>query len=133
LSDEELSNGIVCDSVGNHAQGVAMSCKLLKTQGTIYMPAPTPIQKFQQVKMFGGSYVTIVMHGDTYDDAYYVAIEENKSVGKVFIHPFDDEKVIEGQSTVGLEIVAQSYVPVDYVIMPVGDGGLSAGVSSVLK
>jgi threonine dehydratase len=70
---------------------------------------------------------------DTYDDCYYAAKEENKSVGKVFIHPFDDEKVIEGQSTVGLEIVAQSYVPVDYVIMPVGGGSLSAGVSSVLK
>jgi threonine dehydratase len=130
LSDEELSNGIGCASAGNHAQSVAMSCKLLKMRGTIYMPTPTSIQQF---KIFGGCYVTIVMHGDTYDDAYYAAIEENTSVGKVFIHPFDDEKVIEGQSTVGLEIVAQSYVPVDYVIMPVGDGGLSAGVSSVLK
>ncbi|MEO9952668.1 threonine ammonia-lyase IlvA [Nonlabens sp.] len=133
LSKEDLSNGIVCASAGNHAQGVAMSCKLLNIHGTIYMPTPTPVQKIQQVKMFGGRYVTIVMHGDTYDDSYYAAMEENKKLGKTFIHPFDDEKVIEGQATVGLEIMEQSKVPIDYVIMPVGGGGLSAGVSSVLK
>lgn len=133
LSSAELTNGIVCASAGNHAQGVAMSCKLLKIHGTIYMPVPTPVQKVQQVKMFGASYVTIILHGDTYDDSYLAAMEENKKLDKTFIHPFDDEKVIEGQATVGLEIVEQSKVPIDYVIMPVGGGGLSAGVSSVMK
>ncbi|WP_124979442.1 threonine ammonia-lyase IlvA [Nonlabens xiamenensis] len=133
LSKEQLDKGVVCASAGNHAQGVAMSCKLLQCKGVIYMPTPTPVQKIEQVRMFGGSYITILMQGDTYDDAYAAAMEKNKKAGMTFIHPFDDEQVIEGQATVGLEIIDQAKVPVDYVIMPVGGGGLSAGVSSVLK
>lgn len=133
LTKEEAENGVVCASAGNHAQGVALSCKLLEIKGTIFMPAPTPNQKVEQVKMFGGDYVTIVLEGDTFDDAYHLAIADCKKLSKTFIHPFDDEKVIEGQATVGLEIIAQSKAPIDYIFIPVGGGGLAAGLSTVFK
>lgn len=133
LDDGKRAKGIVCASAGNHAQGVALSCKLLQIYGTIYMPAPTPIQKIEQVKMHGGRFIEVILHGDTFDDAYAAAVEENVKLGKCFIHPFDDEKVIEGQATVGLEIIEQTSVDLDYLIMPIGGGGLSAGVSSVFK
>ena len=133
LSAEQSSHGVVCASAGNHAQGVALSCKLLKIHGTIYMPTPTPKQKLDQVMMFGEAYVEIKLVGDTFDDAYHAAMNECKDLQKTFIHPFDDKKVIEGQATVGLEIIEQSKVAVDYVFVPVGGGGLSAGLSSVFK
>ncbi len=133
LTADESKNGVVCASAGNHAQGVALSCKLLKIKGTIFMPAPTPNQKIEQVKMFGGDYVTIVLEGDTFDDAYHLAIDECRQLNKTFVHPFDDEKVIEGQATIGLEIIEQSEFPIDYVFIPVGGGGLAAGLSSVFK
>ncbi|NND51871.1 MAG: threonine ammonia-lyase IlvA [Flavobacteriaceae bacterium] len=133
LSPEEIENGIVCVSAGNHAQGVALSCKLLKIQGTIYMPAPTPKQKIDQVKMFGEHYIDIVLEGDTFDDSYEAAILECERLNKTFIHPFNDEKIIEGQATVGLEIINQFDGTLDYVFVPVGGGGLAAGLSSVFK
>ncbi|MGY0426180.1 MAG: threonine ammonia-lyase IlvA, partial [Polaribacter sp.] len=120
-------------SAGNHAQGVAMSCKLLKIKGTIYMPSPTSNQKIAQVKMFGEAFVQVVIEGDTFDDAYLAAIKECKSKHKTFIHPFNDQKVIEGQATVGLEILNQTNQKIDYVFVPVGGGGLSSGVSTVFK
>ncbi|KQC31978.1 threonine dehydratase [Nonlabens sp. YIK11] len=133
LREDQCPNGIVCASAGNHAQGVAMSCKVLQIHGTIYMPSPTPVQKIDQVKMHGGRFVDVILHGDTFDDAYAAAVAENEKQGKCFIHPFDDEKVIEGQATVGLEIMEQAAVDIDYLIMPIGGGGLSAGVSAVFK
>ena len=133
LSASEVENGIVCASAGNHAQGVALSCKLLKIKGTIYMPAPTPKQKVEQVKMFGEEYIDIVLAGDTFDDSYHLAMKECERLSKAFIHPFNDEKVIEGQATVGLEIIDQAHHPIHYVFVPVGGGGLSAGLSSVFK
>ena len=108
LTEAEDENGIVCASAGNHAQGVALSCKLLKIKGTIYMPSPTPNQKVEQVKMFGEDYIDVVLVGDTFDDAYHAAMEECERLNKTFIHPFNDEKVIEGQATVGLEIIDQT-------------------------
>lgn len=133
LTIHEKQNGIVCASAGNHAQGVALSCKLLKIQGTIFMPSPTPNQKISQVKMFGDEFVKVVIGGDTFDDAYNAAKEECDVKNKTFIHPFDDKKVIEGQATVGLEIIEQFSKPIDYLFLPIGGGGLSSGVSSVLK
>ena len=133
LSENEKTTGIVCASAGNHAQGVALSCKLLKIKGTIYMPLPTPNQKIEQVKMFGEEYINIVIEGDTFDDAYHAAILNCKSQKKTFIHPFNDKKVIEGQATVGLEIIEQAEKTIDYVFVPVGGGGLSAGLSSIFK
>lgn len=133
LSQTEIENGIVCASAGNHAQGVAISCKLLKIKGTIFMPSPTPNQKVEQVKMFGEQYIEVVLIGDTFDDAYHAAMQQSEALNKTFIHPFNDEKVIEGQATVGLEIIDQAQHPIHYVFVPVGGGGLSAGLSSVFK
>lgn len=134
LSETQVENEIVCASAGNHAQGVAISCKLLKIKGTIFMPAPTPNQKIEQVQLFGEDYIDVVLIGDTFDDAYDAAIEECERLNKTFIHPFNDKKVIEGQATVGLEIIDQAKVqPIHYVFVPVGGGGLSSGLSSVFK
>jgi threonine dehydratase len=123
----------VCASAGNHAQGVAYSCHALGIKGTIFMPVPTPNQKVKQVKMFGKDNIEIVSVGDTFDDAYNEAIkfcEEHKSN---FIHPFNDEKVIEGQATVAFDILDDISKPIDYLFVPIGGGGLAAGVGSVFK
>ncbi len=133
LSEEQRKSGIVCASAGNHAQGVALSCKLLKIYGVIYMPSPTPKQKIDQVKMFGEEYIDVILIGDSFDDANYAAKLESERLQKTFIHPFDDEKIIEGQATVGLEIMEQFQEPIDYIFVPVGGGGLSAGLSSYIK
>lgn len=134
LNASQIENEIVCASAGNHAQGFALSCKLLKIKGTIFMPSPTPNQKIEQVKMFGEDYINVVLVGDTFDDAYHAAMEECEALNKTLIHPFNDEKVIEGQATVGLEIIDQAKThPIDYVFVAVGGGGLAAGLSSVFK
>jgi threonine dehydratase len=134
LNESQIENGIVCASAGNHAQGVAISCKLLKIKGTIFMPSPTPSQKIEQVKMFGEDFIDVILVGDTFDDAYHAAKQQSEDMNKTFVHPFNDEKVIEGQATVGLEIIDQTEThPIDYVFVPVGGGGLAAGLSSVFK
>ena len=133
LSKSELSNGVVCASAGNHAQGVALSCRFLEVKGTIFMPAPTPMQKIEQVRMFGKDFVEVRLVGDNFDDAYAEARADCEANGKSFIHPFDDQKIIEGQATVGLEILTQAEEPIDYLFLPVGGGGLSAGVGAVFK
>ena len=133
LSEEQKAKGIVCASAGNHAQGVALSCKLLQIQGVIYMPSPTPKQKINQVEMFGEDFIEVVLVGDSFDDASYAAKLDCERLQKTFIPPFDDEKIIEGQATVGLEILDQTKEPIDYIFVPVGGGGLSAGLSSYIK
>lgn len=133
LSEADKKQGIVCASAGNHAQGVAYSCHLLEIYGVIYMPKTTPKQKIKQVQLFGKSFVEIVLEGDTFDDAYISAIENATENHKKFIHPFDDFKVIAGQGTVGLEIVSAFDKPIDYVFVPIGGGGLAAGLSTVFK
>ena len=133
LTEAEKKQGIVCASAGNHAQGVAYSCNLLKIMGKIYMPKTTPKQKVKQVQLFGKSYAEIVLTGDTFDDAYAKAIADATQSNKAFIHPFDDIKVIAGQGTVGLEILESYKNPIDYVFIPIGGGGLAAGLSEVFK
>ncbi len=133
LSSAETANGIICASAGNHAQGVAYSCQMLDIHGVIYMPSTTPRQKVKQVKMFGKQNVEIILVGDTYDAAYATAMKECKKSKKPFIHPFDDPRIIEGQATVGLEILEQIHQPVDYIFVPIGGGGLIAGVGSYVK
>jgi threonine dehydratase len=133
LSESERTAGVVCASAGNHAQGVAYSCAKLHIHGKIFMPTPTPNQKVRQVKMFGKEFVEVVLVGDTFDDAYKEALSDCTANGTTFIHPFDDERVIEGQATVGLEILDDCPEPIDYVFMPIGGGGLASGVASVLK
>ena len=133
LTDSEKQQGIVCASAGNHAQGVAFSCNLLQIKGKIYMPKTTPKQKIKQVQLFGKSFVEIELIGDTFDDAYAKAVADAKENNKIFIHPFDDLKVIAGQATVGLEILESYHPPIDYVFVPIGGGGLAAGLSTVFK
>ena len=131
LDDAQRNKRIVCVSAGNHAQGVAYSCNLLNIQGTIFMPATTPKQKVKQVELFGKDKIEIVLTGDTFDDAYTKAEDYCRNNNGIFVHPFDDEKVIAGQGTIGLEILDQVKTQIDYLILPVGGGGLAAGVSSV--
>ena len=129
----ETSRGIVCASAGNHAQGVAYACNKLNIHGTIYMPATTPKQKIRQVEMFGKDKVEVILTGDTYDAAEQAAREECRQAGKTFIHPFDDRQIIEGQATIGLEILQDTQKPVDFLLLPVGGGGLAAGVGAYFK
>ncbi|MDE6483730.1 MAG: threonine ammonia-lyase IlvA [Rikenellaceae bacterium] len=133
LSDDDLSAGVVCASAGNHAQGVAYSCQALKCRGTIYMPTTTPRQKIDQVRMFGKDFVDIVLTGDTFDDSNREALSFARDRGMTFIHPFDDPKTIEGQATVGMEIIQEATAPVDYLFVPIGGGGLASGVGSYFK
>ncbi|MGF7138190.1 threonine ammonia-lyase [Roseimarinus sediminis] len=133
LGKEQLENGIVCASAGNHAQGVAFSSWKLGTRAKIYMPTTTPKQKIRQVKMFGRDFVEVVLHGDTYDQASAEAFRDCEENGKTFIHPFDDPLIIEGQATVGLEIIQDSNFQIDYLFVPIGGGGLIAGVGSYFK
>lgn len=133
LTQAEKDKGIVCASAGNHAQGVAYSCCLLQIAGKIYMPKTTPKQKIKQVQLFGKSFVEIVLVGDTFDDAYASAIEYATENYKKFIHPFDDYKVIAGQGTVGIEILSATNQSIDYVFVPIGGGGLAAGLSTVFR
>lgn len=133
LSDDQRSKGVVCASAGNHAQGVAYACKSLNIKGVIFMPNPTPLQKREQVKMFGKDAVEVILTGDTFDDAFKEAMEYCQANKMTFIHPFNDEKVIEGQATVGLDILNDMDAPVDYLFVPIGGGGLASGVGSVFK
>lgn len=130
LSAEELQHGIVCASAGNHAQGVAFACAKKQIKGTIFMPVPTPEQKVKQVKMFGKKFVDVRLVGDTFDDSFEQAMTFCDEKKAAFIPPFDDPKIIEGQGTVGKEILEDSEEPIDYIILPVGGGGLSSGIGS---
>jgi threonine dehydratase len=133
MSEEELSKGVVCASAGNHAQGVAFACQTMKVKGTIFMPLPTPGQKLEQVKMFGGEYIEVILFGDTFDAAKDAALRFCKDHNSVFIHPFDDPAIIEGQATTALEILEQAEGMVDYLFVPIGGGGLAAGVCTVFQ
>ena len=132
LSTEQLSRGVVCASAGNHAQGVAFSCKKLNTKGVIFMPEITPKQKINQTRMFGGDMIEIILIGDTFDDCLKEALGYTDANNMTFIPPFDNYKIIEGQGTVGVEI--QEELPdADIVIIPIGGGGLVAGAGAYLK
>tara|TARA_Y100000385_G_scaffold279657_1_gene329628 strand:- start:766 stop:2004 length:1239 start_codon:yes stop_codon:yes gene_type:complete len=133
LSSEQVKNGVVCASAGNHAQGVAFSCSKLKIKGTIYMPTPTPNQKIRKVKQFGGDWVDIILTGDTYDDAYESATKASKAEELTFVHPFNDLDVIAGQGTIAKEILEQIEDPIDILLVAVGGGGLISGVGSYFK
>ena len=133
LTTEELKNGVVCASAGNHAQGVAYSCRKLGIKGKIYMPTTTPMQKIKQVKMFGKEFVEVILSGDTFDDAQNSAVDDSKKTGMAFIHPFDDPQIIEGQATVALEILQDTKEHIDFVFIPIGGGGLAAGMGAYFK
>jgi threonine dehydratase len=130
---EERSRGVVCASAGNHAQGVAYSCKALGIEGKIFMPLTTPSQKVSQVKRFGGEHVTVVLIGDTFDDSFAAAMESCTAEGKTFVHPFDSSQVIAGQGTVAVEVLNDMQEPVDFLFCGIGGGGLASGIGSYLK
>lgn len=133
LPEQQVRGGVVCASAGNHAQGVAYSCNMLKIHGKIFMPTTTPRQKVSQVSAFGGSNVEIILTGDTFDDAYNEAVRWSEQSGMAFIHPFDDRKIIAGNGTIGMEIMESVDAPIDYLFVTVGGGGLAAGVGSYIK
>ena len=133
LTEEALKNGIVCASAGNHAQGVAFSCNKLQIIGSIFMPVTTPKQKIEQVRMFGREYIEIILTGDTFDAANAAAIKYAQENDKTFIPPFDDPKVMEGQGTIGREIMNQCQDRLDYIFVPIGGGGLASGLGAYIK
>ncbi len=132
LPQEQLQKGVVCASAGNHAQGFAYSCKKLGCKGVIFMPVITPRQKVSQTRMFGEEYAAIRLVGDTFDDCAVAAKQYTRENGMTFIPPFDDVRIIEGQGTVALEVLEELQQP-DYLFVPVGGGGLSAGMGIYFK
>lgn len=133
MEASQLTNGVVCASAGNHAQGVAFACKKMKVHGKIFMPEVTPLQKVKKVKLFGKEFVEVILTGDTYDDAYSEAMACAEAENRGFVHPFDSLDTIAGQGTVGVEIFENATTPIDYIFLPIGGGGLSAGVGSYVK
>ena len=132
LGEAQRQRGIVCASAGNHAQGVAFSCKLLNIQGVIYMPAITPKQKVNQVRMFGSTHIEIMLIGDTFDECQNYAMAFAHEHDRVFVPPFDHPKIMEGQGTVAKEIL-EDQQDIDYVFVPIGGGGLCAGTGSYFQ
>jgi threonine dehydratase len=129
LTAAQKKQGVVCSSAGNHAQGFALSCSLLKIKGTVFMPVTTPRQKVNAVNRLGKQYVEIILAGDTYDDAKNAALKFTQKENKIFVSPFDHKLIIEGQGTVGLEILEQmGKKKIDYLFVPIGGGGLAAGI-----
>ncbi|MBD3836033.1 threonine ammonia-lyase, biosynthetic [Brevundimonas sp.] len=130
LTDAELARGVICASAGNHAQGVALASARRGAAATIVMPTTTPGIKVAAVRALGGR---VVLHGDGFDDAYAQARSLEAETGATFIHPFDDPDVIAGQGTIGLEIARQHADPIEAVFLPIGGGGLAAGVAAILR
>lgn len=136
LTKEERERGVVCASAGNHAQGVAFTCKEMKIPATIFMPITTPQQKISQVRFFGGEFVTIKLVGDTFDASARAAMEFTRLENRTFIDPFDNAHVQAGQGTVAYEILEEASresIEFDAVLVPVGGGGLISGVSTYLR
>jgi threonine dehydratase len=130
LTDEELGNGVICSSAGNHAQGVALAANRRGIRSVIVMPVTTPSIKIDAVAALGGE---VVLYGDAYDDAYMHARKLADQEGLIFIHPFDDPDVIAGQGTIGKEILEQADEKIDALFVPVGGGGLLAGIAAWVK
>jgi threonine dehydratase len=130
LSDRERAAGVICASAGNHAQGVALSAQRLGISATIVMPVTTPPIKIDAVRYFGGK---VVLHGDTFEEAYERSRALEEAEGLTFVHPYDDPEVIAGQGTIGMEILHQHPGPIEAIFVPIGGGGLAAGVASYVK
>ena len=130
LAPEALARGVICASAGNHAQGVALAARRLSCKAVIVMPVTTPRLKIDAVQALGGE---VVLHGDSYTDAYGRALELQREQGLTFVHPFDDPDVIAGQGTIAMEILRQHQGPLDAVFVAIGGGGLAAGVAAYVK
>lgn len=129
LSDEERGRGLITASAGNHAQGVAFAAKKFGCKAVIVMPTVTPLIKVNRTKSYGAE---VILHGDVYDDAYAYACELAEKKGYTFVHPFNDIDVATGQGTIAMEIV-QELPTVDYILVPIGGGGLVSGVATLAK
>ena len=130
LTPEQLRQGVICASAGNHAQGVALSAHKLGCRAVIVMPVTTPAVKIEAVKALGGE---VVLQGDSYSDAYQHALTLEKAQGLTFVHPFDDPEVIAGQGTIAMELLRQHQGPLDAVFVAIGGGGLISGVANYIK
>ena len=130
LPPELLAQGVIAASAGNHAQGVALSARELGTTAIIVMPVTTPQVKVNAVKMRGGE---VILHGDTYDDAYAYARQLETEKNLTFIHPFDDPDVIAGQGTIAMEILRQYQKPIHAIFVAIGGGGLISGIAAYVK
>jgi threonine dehydratase len=133
LTSDERALGVVCASAGNHAQGVAFACRTLEIAGRIYLPANTPRQKRDRVRSIGGSWTEVVVGGDTYDDANAAALAHCAESGAIYVHAFDDPRTIAGQGSVAVEITRDRSGPIGTVVVPVGGGGLAAGMATWLR
>ena len=133
LNKSQSINGLVCASAGNHAQGFAVSCTNLGYKGRVYMPKSTPNQKIEKVRKFGKNNIEIILFGENFSQAYKMALKDCQDHNKIFIHPFDDIKVITGQATLFLEIIDQIDNELDYLFIPIGGGGLISGAINVFK
>ncbi|UOF94449.1 MAG: threonine ammonia-lyase IlvA [Bacteroides sp.] len=132
INKKDIYNGIVCASAGNHAQGVAYICNILKIKGHIFMPKITTKQKIDKVKFFGENFIDIKLVGNNYDDSYKSALVFAKKNNIKFVHPFDSIETIIGQGTLGIEII-KDMPDVNYIIVPIGGGGLLAGICLAIK
>jgi threonine dehydratase len=130
LSPEQLKKGVICASAGNHAQGVALSAKHLGCTAMVVMPVTTPRLKIDAVRALGGQ---VVLHGESYSDAYQHALQLEREHGLTFVHPFDDPEVIAGQGTIAMEILRQHQGPIHAVFVAIGGGGLISGVAAYIK
>ncbi|MEP7139905.1 MAG: pyridoxal-phosphate dependent enzyme, partial [Caldimonas sp.] len=130
LPEDARARGVICASAGNHAQGVALAARRLGCQALIVMPTTTPSLKIDAVRALGGE---VVLHGDSYSDAYARALELETERGLTFVHPFDDPDVIAGQGTVAMEILRQHQGPIDAIFVAVGGGGLISGIAAYVK
>ncbi len=133
LDEDTRAKGVICASAGNHAQGVAYSCRKLHIRGTIFMPSTTPKQKIKQVELHGKGWIDIELVGDSFDQANERAIQKAKISGAAFIPPFNSPDVIHGQGTLALEMLRQAKEGIDYLFIPIGGGGLAAGMSEVFR
>ena len=133
LTKSQYINGLVCASAGNHAQGFAVSCTNFGYQGRVYMPKSTSNQKIEMVRKFGKNNIEIILFGENFSQAYKMALKDCHDHNKIFIHPFDDIKVITGQATLFLEIIDQIDNELDYLFIPIGGGGLISGAINVFK
>jgi threonine dehydratase len=133
LPPDVLARGVITASAGNHAQGVAYSAARLGCRAMIVIPTTTPQVKIDAMRAFGGPTVEIIQHGESYSDAYGHAVTLQEERGLTFVHPFDDPDVIAGQGTVAMEILRQHQGPIHAVFVPIGGGGLAAGVAAYIK
>ncbi|MFT4286106.1 threonine ammonia-lyase IlvA [Nocardioides sp.] len=133
LAPDELAKGVVCASAGNHAQGVAISAARLGVKAHIFVPTNTPRQKRDRILAFGGDYVTLTLVGGTFDEAAAAALAASTQEGSTYVPAFDDERIVVGQGTVGVELTQQAERPLDVLAVPIGGGGLLAGVATWVK